>query len=238
MIGIGSTTRSLRTAAATWVACTRTGTAAPSSWFWSITVGIDPDLGITTSGRAPMMNEAKEHFLARIGTTAHCLLAGSTTRRSKSATIPAAPSRNAEGLSMPERMAGWSGAGASSIGIGQSAAVRTGYQGSAGLKATPDELVALVPALCGGPPRCERLAAAKRRGVKLGGDRGARLTARPEQPAGRPYRSRCVIRQLMTRGMEDPRAFRSMRWWANQKGKSPGGSPTRGPTAVAPRSAP
>ena len=47
------------------------------------------------------------------------------------------------------------------------------------------------------------LAAAKRRGVKLGGDRGARLTARPEQPAGRPYRSRCVIRQLMTRGMED-----------------------------------
>ena len=32
-------------------------------WFWSITVYINPDLGITTSGRAPTMNEAKEHFL-------------------------------------------------------------------------------------------------------------------------------------------------------------------------------
>jgi hypothetical protein len=60
-------------------------------------------------------------------------------------------------------------------------------------------------ALCGGPPRCERLAAAKRRGVKLGGDRGARLTARPEQPPGRPYRSRCVIRQLMTPTIKEPK---------------------------------
>ena len=32
-------------------------------WFWSITVYINPNLGITTSGRAPTMNEAKEHFL-------------------------------------------------------------------------------------------------------------------------------------------------------------------------------
>src|ERR1700730_12596119 len=32
-------------------------------WFWSITVYIKPNLGITASGRAPTMNEAKEHFL-------------------------------------------------------------------------------------------------------------------------------------------------------------------------------
>jgi hypothetical protein len=32
-------------------------------WFWSITVYINPNLGIATSGRAPTMNEAKEHFL-------------------------------------------------------------------------------------------------------------------------------------------------------------------------------
>jgi hypothetical protein len=30
-------------------------------WFWSITVYINPNLGITTTGRAPTMNEAKEH---------------------------------------------------------------------------------------------------------------------------------------------------------------------------------
>ena len=28
-------------------------------WFWSITVYINPNLGITTSGRAPTMNEAE-----------------------------------------------------------------------------------------------------------------------------------------------------------------------------------
>jgi hypothetical protein len=38
------------------------------------------------------------------------------------------------------------------------------------------------------------LAAAKRRGVKLGGDRGARLTAKA-RAAGRAARSECVTRQ-------------------------------------------
>ena len=47
-------------------------------WFWSITVYINPNLGITTSGRAPTMNEAKEHFL-RNSEVPHRLLSGSTT---------------------------------------------------------------------------------------------------------------------------------------------------------------
>jgi hypothetical protein len=32
-------------------------------WFWSITVYIDPMLGIVTSGRAPTTEEAKAQFL-------------------------------------------------------------------------------------------------------------------------------------------------------------------------------
>jgi hypothetical protein len=32
-------------------------------WFWSITVYVNPKLGITTSGRAPSLNEAKAQFL-------------------------------------------------------------------------------------------------------------------------------------------------------------------------------
>jgi hypothetical protein len=111
-------------------------------WFWSITVYINPDLGITTSGRAPMMNEAKEHFLRN---WQKCRTVSSLARR------PGDPVGQYSRSTFPERGrpldaradGGCSQAGASSIGIGQSAAVRTGYQGSAGLKATPDELVAL-----------------------------------------------------------------------------------------------
>ena len=33
-------------------------------WFWSITLYIDPKLGIVTSGRAPTIEEAKAQFLA------------------------------------------------------------------------------------------------------------------------------------------------------------------------------
>jgi hypothetical protein len=33
-------------------------------WYWSITVYIDPKLGITTSGRAACIDEAKAQFLA------------------------------------------------------------------------------------------------------------------------------------------------------------------------------
>ena len=33
-------------------------------WFWSITVYVNPRLGITTSGRAPSLEEAKAQFLA------------------------------------------------------------------------------------------------------------------------------------------------------------------------------
>jgi hypothetical protein len=33
-------------------------------WFWSITVYINPKLGIITSGRAPTIEEAKAQFLA------------------------------------------------------------------------------------------------------------------------------------------------------------------------------
>jgi hypothetical protein len=33
-------------------------------WFWSITVYINPMLGIVTSGRAPTLEEAKVQFLA------------------------------------------------------------------------------------------------------------------------------------------------------------------------------
>ena len=33
-------------------------------WFWSITVYVNPKLGITTSGRAPSLEEAKAQFLA------------------------------------------------------------------------------------------------------------------------------------------------------------------------------
>jgi hypothetical protein len=33
-------------------------------WFWSITVYVNPMLGITTSGRAASIGEAKAHFLA------------------------------------------------------------------------------------------------------------------------------------------------------------------------------
>jgi hypothetical protein len=32
-------------------------------WFWSITVYVNPKLGITTSGRAPSLDEAKAQFL-------------------------------------------------------------------------------------------------------------------------------------------------------------------------------
>ena len=31
-------------------------------WFWSITVYVDPTLGIDTHGRTPSMEEAKERF--------------------------------------------------------------------------------------------------------------------------------------------------------------------------------
>ena len=73
-------------------------------WFWSITVYINPDLGITTSGRAPTMNEAKEHFLRN---WQKCRTVSSLARRPGDPVgrYPAATSRNAEGLSMPERMA-------------------------------------------------------------------------------------------------------------------------------------
>jgi hypothetical protein len=33
-------------------------------WFWSITVYVNPKLGIITSGRAPTIEEAKAQFLA------------------------------------------------------------------------------------------------------------------------------------------------------------------------------
>jgi hypothetical protein len=33
-------------------------------WFWSITVYVNPKLGITTSGRAPTIEQAKAQFLA------------------------------------------------------------------------------------------------------------------------------------------------------------------------------
>jgi hypothetical protein len=110
-------------------------------WFWSITVYINPDLGITTSGRAPMMNEAKEHFLRN---WQKCRTVSSLARR------PGDPVGQYSRSTFPERGrpldaradGGRNQAGASSIGIGQGAAVRTGYEGSAGLKATPDELVA------------------------------------------------------------------------------------------------
>jgi hypothetical protein len=32
-------------------------------WFWSITVYVNPELGITTSGRAASLDEAKAQFL-------------------------------------------------------------------------------------------------------------------------------------------------------------------------------
>ena len=32
-------------------------------WFWSITVYVNPNLGIVTSGRAPSLDEAKAQFL-------------------------------------------------------------------------------------------------------------------------------------------------------------------------------
>jgi hypothetical protein len=35
----------------------------PLRWFWSITVYINPNQGITTSGRAARMDEAKAQFL-------------------------------------------------------------------------------------------------------------------------------------------------------------------------------
>ena len=33
-------------------------------WFWSITMYVNPKLGITTSGRAPSLAEAKSQFLS------------------------------------------------------------------------------------------------------------------------------------------------------------------------------
>jgi hypothetical protein len=33
-------------------------------WFWSITVYVNPKLGITASGRAPSLDDAKPQFLA------------------------------------------------------------------------------------------------------------------------------------------------------------------------------
>ena len=33
-------------------------------WFWSITMYVSPKLGITTSGRAPSLDEAKSQFLS------------------------------------------------------------------------------------------------------------------------------------------------------------------------------
>jgi hypothetical protein len=42
----------------------RIGIADPSlRWFWSITVYVNPKLGITTSGRAASLEEAKRQFL-------------------------------------------------------------------------------------------------------------------------------------------------------------------------------
>ena len=36
-------------------------------WFWSITVYVHPRLGVTTSGRAPSLEEAKAKFLSSWG---------------------------------------------------------------------------------------------------------------------------------------------------------------------------
>jgi len=35
-----------------------------SRWFWAITIYVNPQLGITTSGRAPSLEQAKAQFLA------------------------------------------------------------------------------------------------------------------------------------------------------------------------------
>jgi hypothetical protein len=34
-----------------------------SRWFWAITIYVNPQLGITTSGRAPSLEQAKAQFL-------------------------------------------------------------------------------------------------------------------------------------------------------------------------------
>ena len=104
-------------------------------WFWA------PKLGITTNGHEASLNEAKEHFLRN---WQKCRTVSSLARR------PGDPVGQYSRSTFPERGrpldaradGGCSQAGASNR-IGQSAAVRTRYQGSAGLKATPDELVAL-----------------------------------------------------------------------------------------------
>jgi hypothetical protein len=49
---------------ATWGAYTRIGTAGPSCGGWAISIYVNPKLGITTSGRAASLDEAKAQFLA------------------------------------------------------------------------------------------------------------------------------------------------------------------------------
>jgi hypothetical protein len=39
-------------------------TPAEYRWFWSITVYVDPALGVTTNGRVPTLEEAKARFRA------------------------------------------------------------------------------------------------------------------------------------------------------------------------------
>lgn len=78
-------------------------------WFWSITVYINPNLGITTSGRAPTMNEAKEHFLRN---WQKCRTVSSLARRP-------APDRAPDRCSSRRQ------------GIGPSRKSRLGHQGTA-----------------------------------------------------------------------------------------------------------
>ena len=51
--------------AATWAGLYEDRHSKPElRWFWSITVYVNPMLGITTSGRAPSLDQAKAQFLA------------------------------------------------------------------------------------------------------------------------------------------------------------------------------
>ena len=48
---------------ATWAVVRGSAQPPEYRWFWSITVYVNPKLGITTSGRAPSLDEAKASFL-------------------------------------------------------------------------------------------------------------------------------------------------------------------------------
>jgi hypothetical protein len=51
--------------AATWGASNEDRNSKPElRWFWSITLYVNPMLGITTSGRAPSLDAAKAQFLS------------------------------------------------------------------------------------------------------------------------------------------------------------------------------